>query len=89
MLNKHRSLDETRDGFGICGGSKRELGFRGSSEVRNPPAMLETTGSIPGLGISPGEGIGYPLQYSGLENYMDCIVHGSQSRTRLSNFHFT
>ena len=33
-------------------------------------------GSIPGLGISPGEGKVYPLQCSGLENYMDCIVHG-------------
>ena len=31
---------------------------------------------IPGLGKSPGEGKGYPLQYSGLENSMDCIVHG-------------
>ena len=34
-------------------------------------------GSIPGLGGSPGEGKGYPLQYSGLENSMDCIVHGA------------
>ena len=33
-------------------------------------------GLIPGLGRSPGEGKGYPLQYSGLENCMDCIVHG-------------
>ena len=33
-------------------------------------------GSIPGLGRSPGEGKGYPLQYSGLENSMDYIVHG-------------
>ena len=33
-------------------------------------------GSIPGLGRSHGEGKGYPLQYSGLENSMDCIVHG-------------
>ena len=33
-------------------------------------------GSIPGLGRSPGEGKGYPLQYSGLENSMDCIVYG-------------
>ena len=32
--------------------------------------------SIPGLGRSPGEGKGYPLQYSGLENSMDCIDHG-------------
>ena len=33
-------------------------------------------GSIPGLGRSPGEGKGYPLQYAGLENSMDCIIHG-------------
>ena len=33
-------------------------------------------GLIPGLESSPGEGKGYPLQYSGLENSMDCIVHG-------------
>ena len=46
-------------------------------------------GSIPGLGRSPGEGKGYPLQYSGLENSTDCIVHGvAKSQTRLSNFHF-
>ena len=45
-------------------------------------------GSIPGLGRSPGEGKGYPLQYSGLENSRDCIVHGvAKSRTLLGNFH--
>ena len=33
-------------------------------------------GSIPALGRSPGEGKGYPLQYSGLENSVDCIVLG-------------
>jgi len=45
---------------------------------------------IPGLGRSPGEGKGYPLQYSGLENSMDYVVHGvSESRTQLSNLHFT
>ena len=45
-------------------------------------------GLIPALGRSPGEGKGYPLQYSVLENSMDCIVHGvTKSRTRLSNFH--
>ena len=46
---------------------------------------------IPGLGRPPGEGNGYPLQYPGLENSMDCIGHGvakSQIRQRLS-FHFT
>ena len=46
-------------------------------------------GLIPGLGRSPGEGHGNPLQYSGLKNSMDCIVHGvAKSRTRLSDFHF-
>ena len=44
-------------------------------------------GSIPGLGRSPGEGKGYPLQYCGLENSMDCTVHGvAKSRTLLSDF---
>ena len=44
-------------------------------------------GSIPGLGRSPGEGKGYLLQCPGLENSMDCIVHGvAKSRTRLSGF---
>ena len=44
-------------------------------------------GSIPGLGRSPGEGKGYPLQYSGLENPMDCIVHGvTKSWTQLNDF---
>ena len=33
-------------------------------------------GSIPELGRSPGESYGYPLQYSGLENSTDCVVHG-------------
>ena len=41
-------------------------------------------GSIPGLGRSPGEGKGYPLQYSGLEN-----AKGLQSQAQLSDFHFT
>ena len=46
-------------------------------------------GSIPGLGGSPGEGKGYPLQYSGLENSMDCIVHGvAKSWTRLRDLTF-
>ena len=46
-------------------------------------------GLIPGLGGSSGEGKGYPLQYYGLENYMDSIVHGvSKSSTWLSDFHF-
>ena len=38
-------------------------------------------GSIPGLGRSPEEGKGYPLQYSGLENSMGCIVHGGHKES--------
>ena len=45
-------------------------------------------GSIPGLGRSPGEGNGYPLQCSGLENSMDSIVHGVAESRTLSDFHF-
>ena len=46
-------------------------------------------GSISGLGRYPGEGKGYPFQYFGLENFMDCIVHGvAKSQTRLNDFHF-
>ena len=46
-------------------------------------------GSVPGLGRFPGEGKGYPLQYSGLENSMDNIVHGvAKTQTCLSDFHF-
>ena len=45
--------------------------------------------SIPGLGRSPAEGNSYPLQYSGLENSMDYMVHGvTKSWTQLCNFHF-
>ena len=59
------------------------------------PAGKESTcnvgdlGLIPGLPRSPGDGKGSPLQYSGLENSMDCILHGvTKSQIRLSNFHF-
>ena len=57
--------------------------------VKNLPAMQETWVQIPGLGRSSGEGKGYPLQYSGLESSMDCIVHGvTKSQTQLIDFHF-
>ena len=46
-------------------------------------------GLIPGLERSPGEGKGYPFQYSGLENSMDHTVHGvTKRRTRRNSFHF-
>ena len=57
--------------------------------VKKPPAMWEDLGLIPGSARSDGEGKDYLLQYSGLENSMDCIVHGvTKSWIRLSDFHF-
>ena len=45
-------------------------------------------GSIPVLGRSPGKGKGSPLQYSGLENSMDCLVHRiAKSQTQLRDLH--
>ena len=47
-------------------------------------------GLIPGLQRSPGKGKGYPFQFSGLENSVDCVVHEvAKSQTSLSDFHFT
>ena len=46
-------------------------------------------GSIPGLGRAPGVEKGYSVQYSVLENSMECIVHGvAKSGTQLNDFHF-
>ena len=52
------------------------LGFPGGSAGKESAHNVGDLGSIPGLGSSPGEGKGYPLQHSGLENPMDCAVHG-------------
>ena len=61
----------------------------GGSAGKESACNVGDLGSMPGLGRSPGEGKGYPLQYSGLENSMDCIVHGvTKSRARLSGFNF-
>ena len=64
------------------------------SDDKESPCIEGDLGSIPGLGRSPGEGTGYPLQYSGLENPMDrgawwATVHGvTKSQTRQSDWHF-
>ena len=50
--------------------------FPSGSVVKNPLANAGDAGLFPGVGRSPGEGKGYPLQYSGLKNSMNCIVHG-------------
>ena len=64
------------------------LGFPGGSAGKEYVCNEGDLGSIPGLGRFPGEGNCYPLQYSGLENSMDCLVHGiTKSQTPLSDFH--
>ena len=66
------------------------LGFPCSSAGKESACNARDLGLIPGLGRSPGEGKGYPFRYSGLENSMDCIVHGfAKSWIQLSDFHFT
>ena len=79
----------------------KEEGMRQNLEMATSKAIPDSSvgkesacnagypGSIPGLGRSTREGKGYPFQCSGLENSVDCIVHGvTKSQTRLSNFHF-
>ena len=64
------------------------LCYNGSSAGKESACNAGDPGLIPGLGRSPGERKGYPHQYPGLENSMDCIVHWvAKSWTRLSNFH--
>ena len=69
------------------------MGFPDGSDGKESDCNTRDLGSIPGLGSSPGEGNGSPLQYSGLENSMDrgvwwATVHGaSKSRTGLTNQH--
>ena len=66
------------------------LGFPCDSVGKESTCNEGDLGSIPGLGRSPGDRKGFPFQCSGLENSMDCIVHGvAKSQTQLSDFHFT
>ena len=61
------------------------MGFPGSSAGKEYTCNVGDLGQIPELGRSPGEGNRYPLQYSGLENSMDCIVHGATKSQTLSH----
>jgi len=61
------------------------MGFPDTSVGKESAHNTGDFGSIPGLGRSPEEEKGYPLQYSGLENSVDSIVHAvTKSQTRLS-----
>ena len=65
------------------------LGFPCGSAGKESVCNEGDLGLIPGLGRCPGEGKSYPLQFSGLENSIDCIVDGdAKSQTQLSSFHF-
>ena len=67
------------------------LGFPGGSDCKESACRAGDLGLIPGLGRSPGEGKGYPLQYYSVENSMDkgarwATVHGvTKSQTQLSD----
>ena len=62
-------------------------GFPCGSVGKEFTCNVRDLGSIPGLGRALGEGKGFSLQYSGLENSMDCIVHGvTKSQTQLKDF---
>ena len=71
--------------------NKHTLGFPGGSDGKESACSVGDLGSVPGLGRSPGEGDGNPLQYSGLENPRDrgawwATVHGvAKNHTLLSN----
>ena len=64
------------DTVGPNGDSLDTLHFPDSSVGKESACSVGDLGSIPELGGSPGEGKGYPLQYSRLGNSMDCIVRG-------------
>ena len=65
------------------------MDFPGGSAGKESACNAGNLGLVPGLGRSPGEGNGYSLQYSGLENSMDNVVHGvTKSWTWLSDFHY-
>ena len=56
------------------------MGFPCGSPDKESACNAGDLGLIPGLGRYPGEGKGYPLQYSGLQNFVDCVVHGLAKR---------
>ena len=77
-------------GFSGCPLTSATGSSPGGSAGKESACNVGDLGSIPGLGRPPAEGKGYPLQYSGLGNSMDCTVHGvAESQTQLSNFTFS
>ena len=87
-MGSHRVGHDWSD-LAAAAGISSLVGFPCGSVDKESACNAGDLGSVPGLGRSPGEWKGYPLQYSGLENSIDCIVHEvRKSQTRLSDFHF-
>ena len=64
------------------------MGYLCGYAGKESTCIVGDLGLVPGLGRSPGEGKGHPLQYSGLENSIDYMVHEvTKSQTRLCGFH--
>ena len=77
---EHGTIDWFKTGKGVCQGCILSpclfnLGFPGGSDGKEPVCSAGYQSLIPGVGQCPGS-LGYPLQYSGLENSKDCTVHG-------------
>ena len=93
MGHKHRSLSKlTRRSKDACWRRDRLptlvfLGFSCGSAGKESACNAGDLDLISGLGRSPGEGKGYPLQYSSLENSVDCMIHGV-AKNQLSFFTF-
>ena len=89
LEGSHRRVPRMSAASEIVGSLQTSRGFPGSLAGKESACSVGDLGSIPGLGRSPGGGKGYPLQYFGLENSMDCVVHEvAKSRTQLSKFLF-
>ena len=73
---ERQSLGKGHLGTRKIGNGHSLFGFPGGSVGKESTCNAGDLNSIPGLGRCPGEGKGYSLQYSGLENSMDCIIHG-------------
>ena len=82
IFKKRKNISVIENGKAIEKNQQKTKNFIYVKEIEKTWKNPGDLGSIPGLGRSPGEGKGYPLQYSGLENSMDYRESmGSQSRT--------
>ena len=91
-LNCGNDLGSVRTSRNLCWFTKQKEEVRillwCGSAGKESTCNVGDLGSIPGLGRSPREGKGYPLQYSGLENSIDWVHGVAKSQTRQIDFHF-